>query len=118
MVEHSAPENSGQAVNVCPRRAEFGEPLWSLGMATYGFLAADRAVCSYYEDGFGKLAYLDLGTGQLTPLDLPFTEFSDVRVGGGKVVFRAGAAEHPGLRCCARSWHGSHKDAAQGDHDC
>src|SRR5262249_19484469 len=38
---------------------------------------------------------LDLATGRLTPLDLPFTEYGTVRAAGGKVVFRAGSSDTP-----------------------
>src|SRR5262249_21803160 len=38
---------------------------------------------------------LDLATGRLTPLDLPFTEYGTVRAAGSKVVFRAGSSDTP-----------------------
>lgn len=83
---------NGVATNVCPRAAEFGRPQWKLGMSTYAFLSANEAVCSYIEDGLGVLAVLDLQTGSLTPLKLPFTDFSSVRAQDGKVAFIGGNA--------------------------
>ena len=64
-------------------------------MSTYAFPSADQAVCAYIEGGLGRLGLLDLGTGKLTPLDLPFTEYGAIRAAGGKVVFRAGSPNTP-----------------------
>ncbi|MDM0073294.1 prolyl oligopeptidase family serine peptidase [Variovorax sp. J2P1-59] len=83
-------EANGSAVNVCPKAAEFGRPQWNLGMSTYAFLSAKEAVCAYVEGGLGKLALLDLDSGRLTGIDLPYSDFSSVRAQGGKVAFKAG----------------------------
>ena len=80
---------------LAPREAEFGVPLWQLGASTYAFAGPDRIVCAYSEDGLGKLAVLDLASEALTPLDLPFTDFGSVKAAGDRVVFRAGAGDHP-----------------------
>jgi dipeptidyl aminopeptidase/acylaminoacyl peptidase len=92
---HRWDEAAGTAANVCPRDAEFGQPQWNFGMSTYAFVSATRAVCAYTEAGVGRLAYLDLAAGRLTPVVLPFSEFGSVRAGGGRVLFRAGAADSP-----------------------
>ena len=84
-------DEAGVAVDVCPRSAEFGRPQWTLGMSTYAFLSAERAVCSYVEAGAGTLALLDLSSGTLTPFDLPFTDFASVRADAGRVVFKGSA---------------------------
>ncbi|HKB05871.1 MAG TPA: hypothetical protein VKD90_26990, partial [Gemmataceae bacterium] len=87
-------ESDGTVAAICPRSAEFGQPAWTFGISTYAFLSDREAVCSYVE-GLGRLARLDLSTGTLTPLDLPYTEFGAVRAGGGKVVFRGGSGTTP-----------------------
>jgi dipeptidyl aminopeptidase/acylaminoacyl peptidase len=92
---HRWDEAAGTAVNVCPRDAEFGQPQWNFGMSTYGFLSAAQAVCTYTEGGLGRLAYLDLAAGRLTPVELPYTEYGSVRVAGDWIAFRAGAADTP-----------------------
>ncbi len=43
--------------------------------------------------GIGRLARLDIATGQLAPLDLPYTAFGGIRVAGGRIVCRAGLAD-------------------------
>jgi dipeptidyl aminopeptidase/acylaminoacyl peptidase len=88
-------EADGVTANVCPREAEFGQAQWSFGMATYAFLSAGRAVCTYTEGGTGRLGLLDLADGRLTPLDLPFTEYGSILAAGGRVVFRAGSPSTP-----------------------
>ena len=80
---------------LAPMAAEFGAPQWVFGMATYAFAAPDRIVCTYTQAGLGHLAVLDLPRGALRALDTPFTEFGSVRADGDRVVFRAGAPDHP-----------------------
>ena len=80
---------------LAPMAAEFGVPQWQLGASTYAFAGPDRIVCAYSEAGLGKLAVLDLASETLTPLDTPFTEFGSLRANGNRVVFRAGAPDHP-----------------------
>ena len=40
-------------------------------------------------------AVLDVSSKKLTPIDLPYTDFSSVRAEGDRVVFRAGSATTP-----------------------
>jgi dipeptidyl aminopeptidase/acylaminoacyl peptidase len=80
---------------LAPMAAEFGAPQWVFGMATYAFAAPDRIVCAYTKAGLGRLGVLDLPRGALRALDIPFTEFGSVRADGDRVVFRAGAPDHP-----------------------
>jgi dipeptidyl aminopeptidase/acylaminoacyl peptidase len=80
---------------LAPMEAEFGVPQWNLGTSTYACAGADRIVCSYSMAGLGHLAVLDLKRRTLHHHDLPFTEYGSVRADGGRVVFRAGAPDHP-----------------------
>jgi dipeptidyl aminopeptidase/acylaminoacyl peptidase len=80
---------------LAPMAAEFGVPLWKLGVRTYDCAASDRLVCAYSKDGLGQLAVLELKGKGLRPVETPFTEFSSVRVNGERAVFRAGASNHP-----------------------
>ena len=80
---------------VLPREAEFGQPQWVFGLSTYGFAGAGRLVCSYASKGLGRLGVIDLASGQLADLDLPFSDFSSVRAEGDRVVFRGGSPSIP-----------------------
>jgi dipeptidyl aminopeptidase/acylaminoacyl peptidase len=87
---------SGAARPICPRGAEFGQPQWVFGQSTFAFLSAGQMVCVYGEEGGGKLARLDIATGQLNPIELPFTDFGGIRTAGGRIVCRAGSPTGPG----------------------
>ena len=77
---------------IAPREAEFGQPHWVFGLSTYAFAGPGRLVCSYVSRGLASLALIDLRSGDLTPLELPFTDYSSVRAHGDRVVFRGGSA--------------------------
>jgi dipeptidyl aminopeptidase/acylaminoacyl peptidase len=80
---------------IAPMTAEFGQPQWVFGMATYAFAANNRIVCAYTEAGLGRLAVVDLPNGALRPLETPFTQFASVRAHGDQAAFIAGAPSHP-----------------------
>jgi dipeptidyl aminopeptidase/acylaminoacyl peptidase len=80
---------------LAPMAAEFGSPQWLLGMSTYAFAGPGRIVCTYSLAGLGRLATLDLAAGTLAPIETPFTDFGSVRADGDRVLFRAGAPNHP-----------------------
>ena len=82
---------TGSVHPVCPREAEFGRAQWNFGQSTYAFLSADRLVCTYSETGRSRLARLDIATGQLSPIELSYTDFGAIRVAGGRIVCRAGS---------------------------
>ncbi len=78
---------NNQVEPLCAMDAEFGEPQWVFGGSLYGFESAHRIVCSYTATGRSQLALLDTATKALNRIDLPYTAISQVRVGGGRVVF-------------------------------
>jgi dipeptidyl aminopeptidase/acylaminoacyl peptidase len=88
--------DGAEAVAVCPREAEFGQPLWQFGASTYGFESARVIVCAYCEAGIWRLARLDLDTGQLRRFDLPFTTIRDLKVAEDHALFLAGQPDRPG----------------------
>jgi dipeptidyl aminopeptidase/acylaminoacyl peptidase len=81
----------GAAQALCPMAAEFGRPLWVLGISTYGFDGDGRIVCSYAQDGDWHLAILDAESGVLDEIATPFRKISDLKVGRDFVVFIGGA---------------------------
>ena len=78
---------NNQVEPLCAMDAEFGEPQWVFGGSLYGFESAHRIVCSYTQNGYSRLALLDSATGALNRIDLPYSAISQVRVGGGRLVF-------------------------------
>jgi dipeptidyl aminopeptidase/acylaminoacyl peptidase len=86
---------SGKVRSIAPMAAEFGQPQWVFGMATYAFAGSNRIVCSFVEAGLGRLAVIDRATGALRCLDTPFTQFASLRANGDQALFIAGAPSHP-----------------------
>ncbi len=80
---------------LCPMAAEFGEPQWSFGQQTYGFISEGEILCAYSCSGTWTMARLDTHTGRLTTLPLPYTACTDVQVSCGTAVFKAGSATQP-----------------------
>jgi dipeptidyl aminopeptidase/acylaminoacyl peptidase len=80
---------------VCPRAAEFAGPAWTFGQCWYGFLSAETVIASYVEEGESRLGRIELASGALTPLPLPFAEHGDLAVESGRVVLEAGAPDRP-----------------------
>jgi dipeptidyl aminopeptidase/acylaminoacyl peptidase len=86
---------TGAVQPIFRRPAEFGQPQWNFGMATYAFAGSDRIVCTYGESGLGHLAVIDLTTGSLRSIDTPFTQFASLRAHGDQAASIAGAPSHP-----------------------
>ncbi len=82
-------------VPVCPMSAEFAGPAWTFGGRWYGFLDAGTILACFTEAGRWHLARIDLASGRLTRLPLPWTELSGVSIAGGRALLRAGAPDRP-----------------------
>lgn len=80
----------GRTELLCKKDAEFGLPQWAFGMSTYAFVSPERIVCAYGEGGSLHLALLDTETGELEPVETPYSGITYVRADGvtGGVVFR------------------------------
>jgi len=85
----------GAAQPLCPLPAEFGQPPWVLGLATYAFVSATRIVCSYGRQAIARLALLDTESLQLQDLDAPFSSFGSVAAAAGQVLFSAASPLQP-----------------------
>ena len=75
---------------VSPADAEFGLPQWAFGMSTYGVAGDGRIVASRYQAGVWQLGLI--ADGQFTAFDLPYSDFSGVRVSGNTVLFVGSSA--------------------------
>ncbi|MEQ9642011.1 MAG: prolyl oligopeptidase family serine peptidase [Alphaproteobacteria bacterium] len=64
----------GRVEPVCPTEAEFGFPLWQLGMRSYRVLAPNRLVATMVRDGLPSLQLVVDGT--LVPFESGFAEAS------------------------------------------
>ena len=75
--------------NLHPADAEFGAPMWRLGLSTYAFLDDGRIATLYTADGEPSLRLLDPATGDLEDPGLPYTSVrpASIRADGGRVAF-------------------------------
>ncbi len=87
--------NGDKIEPIYPMEAEFGQPQWVFGMCSYAFASETEILCIVQQGGKGILARLDTVKLTLTPLDLPYTDFSDIRAGAGFAVLGAGSAAEP-----------------------
>ena len=70
----------GQVTTALALEAELSGPLWVLGQSSYALDGHGHAVARYTVAARDKLGMVDLGSGELTPLDLPFTSLSNIRL--------------------------------------
>ena len=82
-----------------PRAAEFGVPQWGLGMSSYTFASAGVLLCTFAELGSQRLARLELASGRLEPLALPYTDFEGVCADGERAAFVAAGPGAPPTLC-------------------
>ncbi len=87
----------GSVEPLSEKEVEFGVPQWAFGMSTYAFVSAGQLVCSYTERGASHLALLDTDTGELEPVETPYSSIAHVHAGeaAGDVVFLGGSPSEP-----------------------
>lgn len=86
---------NGAVEALCPREADFAQPPWVFGMSSYGFVGRDHLVCTFWDNGIGRLAQLDTATRELVPIDLPYTDYGSLHGREGEAVFRAASPHEP-----------------------
>jgi dipeptidyl aminopeptidase/acylaminoacyl peptidase len=64
-------------------------------MTTYAFVSSDRVICTYTQEGRWKLASVDLKTGHLEEIPIPYTNIDYLRASADKAVFLAGSPTEP-----------------------
>jgi dipeptidyl aminopeptidase/acylaminoacyl peptidase len=78
---------NGEIETVTDFEAEFVAPEWQFGYATYAFMADGSILAIARSGGRDQLVKID-GRGDLSPIDLPYTELNGLSVDGDAVVFR------------------------------
>jgi dipeptidyl aminopeptidase/acylaminoacyl peptidase len=87
-------EVDGRIETVTDFEAEFVGPDWIFGLSTFAFMAGGSLLAVARSGGRDQLVKIDR-TGDLTPIDMPFTEIAGLAVDGDRVVFRAAAPDRP-----------------------
>ncbi len=60
--------------------ADFGGPLWNLGISTYALTGDGRALARVCRNAVDQLVLVDLANGRVTVLPLPFVAFGSIGV--------------------------------------
>lgn len=85
----------GRVEPLAARDAEFAQAPWTSDSSSWSFAGPDAIVCARREGGFWTLGRLDLRTRELSDLELPFDQITDVRATPRAAAFFAGSARHP-----------------------
>lgn len=80
---------------ICPKAAEFGMPQWLFGMSAYGFDSSGNIWCIVNERNICHLAQINVQTGTLLPISLPYSVLSNLHVQDDMVAFVAGSPVAP-----------------------
>lgn len=80
---------------LCPMDAEFGQPMWNLGLATYAFASARQLVCTIGRNARSRLAVLDTDDRQLREIDTPCSSFGSIAAAPGRVLFTGASPLQP-----------------------
>lgn len=72
---------------VCRQQAEFGLPLWQLGLRSYAVVDQNRLLCARNRAGVRDLGVLTVETGRFQPLALPYNDYAGVNADGDRAVF-------------------------------
>jgi dipeptidyl aminopeptidase/acylaminoacyl peptidase len=100
----------GEVRAVSPMARESGGPLWTHGASSYALTGDGRAVVRHSQDAVDRLGVLDLGSGTLRDLDLPFTSVTDIRLlDRDTAVLLAGSALRPPVLLAIDLSSGAHR---------
>ncbi|WP_085953151.1 S9 family peptidase [Cellvibrio japonicus] len=80
---------------LCAQPAEFATPQWVFGMSSYGFLSERIIFCTYSQGGQWHLGLVDSQSGELTRIQSPFRDISNIHCHNGEALFLAAGAAHP-----------------------
>lgn len=83
--------HDGRVEPLCLMEAEFGEPQWVFGLSLYALESATRLICGYTQRGAWLLAGLDVNSGKLEPVKIPYSTIWDVHAAPGRALLIAGS---------------------------
>ncbi len=82
-------------VSLCTRAEEFAGPQWVFGLSRYAFVSEQEILCVHGVGGHSRLGRLDLGSGGLVDISLPYTSFEGLRVERGRACFVGAGSARP-----------------------
>ena len=87
------PVSDGAVEQVTALAADLGGPLWSIGASTYALTGDGRALVRICREAVDSLALVDLATGDVSPLPLPFVAFGSIGVLDARTGFAVAGPE-------------------------
>lgn len=84
--------DNDQWLAVTQQEAEFATPQWVFGMSTYDFIGPNHLVCCSSSQGSWSLQCVDRTTHTVTPMNLPWTDISQIACHGNELVTLAASA--------------------------
>ena len=90
-------ERAGEVQALTHEEAELGYPQWVFDLTRYAFLADGRIACVFTREAVDGLELLDLATGRLQAIELPYTSFysPSLRSHGSRLYFAASSPTDP-----------------------
>ncbi len=88
--------DGAEIVAVHDLKAELGGPLWSLGTRWFALHAGNQALVEFGNAEISGLGLLDLSSGALEVLDLPYAGYAGLASRGNSLFFLAGREDGPG----------------------
>jgi len=92
-------DGRGRLESPCPREEEFGKPQWVFGMSTWAYADEQSLLCSVGSRGVDRICRLDLASGELLDLGLPYSNAVGLAVEGTTACLVAGGPERPTAVC-------------------
>ena len=88
-------EREGEVSALTREEAELGYPQWVFDLTRYAFLPDGRIACIVTRAAVDSLELLDVDSGKLERVELPYTSLSSLRGDGTRVVFAAWSPTEP-----------------------
>ncbi|MFL6029570.1 MAG: prolyl oligopeptidase family serine peptidase [Gaiellaceae bacterium] len=90
-------ERDGEVHALTQEEAELGYPQWVFDLTRYAFIGDGSVACVFTRQAVDGLELLDLDSGKLDRVDLPYTSYSSpsIAAAGGKVYFPAATPTAP-----------------------
>jgi dipeptidyl aminopeptidase/acylaminoacyl peptidase len=88
-------EREGEVRALTNEQAELGYPQWVFDLSRYAFLPDGRIACTFTRAAVDGVELLDVRSGKLEPVDLPFTSLSSIQSHGRSIVFAAAGPTRP-----------------------
>jgi len=82
-------DRAGEVQALTREEAELGYPQWVFDLNRYAFLPGGRIACIFTRAAVDGLDLLDVQSGRLNSVELPYTTLSSLRSHGGRLVFAA-----------------------------